>query len=298
RIRAFGINRADILQRRGRYPAPPDAYDARIPGLEYAGEVEALGPRARERAIGDRVFGICVAGGYAEMVCVHERTTMRIPSELSFEEAAGIPEAFMTAYDALDQGGLLPGGSALVHAIGSGVGSAAVQLVRRAGGHVVGTSRHAAKLGRAKELGMSAGCLFDEPWDQAARDLTGGRGVDVVLDFVGAATFARNFSAVRIGGRVVQIGTLGPSQGEIDLRAVMAKRAAFIGTTLRVRPLEEKIELARRFGRLVVPGFVDRTLRAVVDRVYPFEAVADAHRTMEANSNFGKLVIRVDESAA
>ncbi|MBV8354344.1 MAG: NAD(P)H-quinone oxidoreductase [Candidatus Eremiobacteraeota bacterium] len=293
RVRAFGINRADLLQRRGRYPAPPDAYDPRIPGLEYAGEIEKLGPRARERKLGERVFGICAGGAYAEFLCVHERTTVRMPQGLSFEDAAAMPEAFMTAFDALEQGGFAPGGSALIHAVGSGVGTAAAQLVATAGGTAIGTSRTAAKLERARAFGMSAGALADEAWEDVARSATGGRGVDVVLDFVGASTFARNFAAIRTGGRVIQIGTLGSSKGEVDLGVVMAKRAAFIGTVLRSRPLEEKIAIARAFERLVVPRIAEGVLRPVVDEVFDFERVSDAHRAMEDNRNFGKLVVRV-----
>ena len=169
RVRAFGINRADVLQRRGRYPAPPDAIDPKIPGLEYAGEVESLGPRARERKVGDRVMGITGAGAYAELLCVHERTAVRIPDGLGFEEAGAIPEAFMTAYDALERGSFAAGGSVLIHAIGSGVGIAAAQLVAAAGGIAIGTSRTRDKLDRAREYGMAAGALLDEKWDELAR---------------------------------------------------------------------------------------------------------------------------------
>lgn len=293
RVRAFGINRADVLQRRGRYPAPPDAIDPRIPGMEYAGEIEALGPRARERKIGERVFGITGAGAYAELICVHERTTMRVPENLSFEEAAAIPEAFMTAFDALEQGGFGPGGSVVIHAAGSGVGIAGVQLVAAAGGLGLGTSRSPEKLERAKGFGLAAGVLLDDAWDEVAKDLTAGNGVDVVLEFIGVETYARNLRALRVGGRIVQIGTLGVSKGELELGTLMAKRAALIGTMLRARPVEEKIALARRFERLVVPKFAEGRLRPVVDTVFEFEAVAESHRRMEADKNFGKIVVRV-----
>lgn len=293
RVRAFGINRADVLQRRGRYAPPPDSIDPRIPGLEYAGEVEALGPRARERKVGERVFGITGTGSYAELLCVHERTAMRFPENLSFEEAAAIPEAFMTAFDALEQGGFAAGGSVLIHAVGSGVGIAGVQLVAAAGGRGIGTSRSRAKLERAQTFGLAGGALLDEAWDELAKQLTGGLGVDVVLEFIGAATYARDLRALRMGGRIVQIGTLGGSKGEIDLGLLMGKRAALIGTMLRARPLEEKIALARRFERLVVPQFATGELRPVVDVVFAFEEIAESHRHMEADKNFGKIVVRV-----
>jgi NADPH2:quinone reductase len=293
RVRAFGINRADVLQRRGAYPPPPDAVDPRIPGLEFAGEVESLGPRARERHVGDRVCGITGSGAYAELLSIHERATIRIPDGLSFESAAAIPEAFMTAWDALDRGGFAAGGAALIHAVGSGVGTAAVQLVAAASGIAIGTSRTPSKLERALALGMAQGVLLDQAWDEVARARTGGAGVDVVLDFIGPATYARNVAALRVGGRIVQIGTLAGVRGEIDVGLLLRKRAAWIGTTLRARPLEEKLALARRFEQLVMPQFAAGKLQAIVDAVYEFDDIAESHRHMESDRNFGKIVVRV-----
>ncbi|MBV8601542.1 MAG: NAD(P)H-quinone oxidoreductase [Candidatus Eremiobacteraeota bacterium] len=292
RVHAFAINRADVLQRRGLYPAPPDAIDKEIPGLEYAGEVEALGPRARMRAIGERVFGITGAGAYAQRLCVHERATMRIPDGMPFVDAAAVPEAFMTAFDALAQGGFAPGGSVLIHAVGSGVGLAALQLVATAGGTAIGTSRTAEKLARAQPYGLAASALLDEAWDELARRHTHGAGVDVVLDFIGPSVYARNLAALRIGGRVVQIGTLAGGKAEIEIGLLMQKRATWIGTTLRARPIEEKIALARTFERLVVPQFGAGRLRAAIDTVYEFEQIAEAHRRMESDRSFGKIVVK------
>lgn len=293
RVRAFGINRADVLQRRGAYPAPPDAIDPRIPGLEYAGEVESLGPRARECRIGERVCGITGAGAYAELLCVHERSTVRIPQGIDFPSAAAIPEAFITAWDALEQGAFAPGGSAVIHAIGSGVGTAAAQLVSSAGGIAIGTSRTRDKLERARAFGMTDGALLDESWDELARARTGGQGVDVVLDFIGPSTYERNLFALRVGGRIVQIGTLAGAGGAIDAGRLMQKRAAWIGTMLRARPLEEKILLARRFERLVMPQFASGRLRPVVDAIYSFDQIAESHRRMESNASFGKVIVTV-----
>jgi NADPH:quinone reductase len=293
RVRAFGINRADILQRRGLYPAPPDAIDPRIPGLEYAGEVEALGPRAREKRIGDRVCGITGAGAYAELLCVHERTTVRMPERMPFESAAALPEAFITAWDALEQGRFAPGGSVLIHAVGSGVGIAAAQLVSAAAGIAIGTSRTRDKLERAREFGMTDGTLLDDDWDQLARARTDGAGVDIILEFIGPSTYVRNISAVRIGGSIVQIGTLGGSRAEIDVGLFHRKRVAWIGTMLRSRPIEEKIDVSRRFERLVIPQFESAKLRTVVDTVFEFAQIADAHRLMESDKSFGKIVVRV-----
>ncbi len=293
RIRAFGINRADVLQRRGLYPAPPDAIDPRIPGLEYAGEIEALGPRARDRKTGDRVCGITGAGAYAELLVVHERATVRAPEGMPFESVAAIPEAYMTAWDALEQGGFAPGGSVVIHAVGSGVGTAAAQLVAAAGGIAIGTSRTREKLERAREFGMTDGTLLDDEWDQLARARTNGAGVDLILDFIGPATYARNISAIRVGGRIVQIGTLAGAKSEIDIGLFHRKRVAWIGTMLRARPIEEKIALARRFERLVIPQFESGKLRPVVDTVFAFDQIAESHRLMESDKTFGKIIVRV-----
>lgn len=293
RIRAFGVNRADILQRKGFYPAPPDALAPKIPGLEFAGEVDAVGPRARMRKVGDRVCGITSSGAYAEFLCVHERTAVQIPDGIAFEEAAAIPEAFMTAWDALEQGGFVPGGSVLVHAAGSGVGTAGVQLVAAAGGISVGTSRTAEKLERAKQYGLSEGELLDNAWDELAQAKTGGAGVDIILEFIGISTYAKNLSALRVGGKIVQIGTLGGVKGEINLGQMLAKRATWIATTLRARPLEEKIELARKFERLVMPQFVSKKLRPIIDSTFAFNEIAQAHRQMESDKTFGKIVVTI-----
>ncbi|MGH7715924.1 MAG: NAD(P)H-quinone oxidoreductase [Vulcanimicrobiaceae bacterium] len=293
RIRAFGINRADVLQRKGFYPAPPDALAPKIPGMEFAGEIDALGPRARQWKIGDRVCGITSSGAYAELVCVHERTAIRIPEKMSFEHAAAIPEAFMTAWDALDQGRFEAGGSVLIHAAGSGVGTAAVQLVAAAGGASIGTSRTADKLARLKEYGLTASELLDGPWDELAKKQTAGAGVDIVLDFIGVSTFAKNLSAIRTTGRIVQIGTLGGVKGEVNLGLMLAKRATLIATTLRARPVEEKIALARTFERLVMPQFAAGRLRAVVDKTFDFKDIAETHRHMESDKTFGKITVRV-----
>ena len=293
RVRAFGINRADVLQRKGFYPAPPDALAPKIPGLEYAGEVEAVGPRARERKIGERVCGITSSGAYAESLCVHERTTVRIPEGLSFERAAAVPEAFMTAWDALEQGRFQAGGSVLIHAAGSGVGTAAIQLVSAAAGISVGTSRTADKLTRAKEFGLTAGELLDGAWDEVAKQHTAGAGVDVILDFIGIPTYAKNLSALRTSGTIVQIGTLAGVRGEINLGLMLAKRATWVATTLRARPLEERIQLARRFERLVMPQFSAGKLRPVIDATYKFDDIAETHRRMESDASFGKIVVTI-----
>ena len=291
KVHASGINRADLLQRRGRYPAPP-GWPADIPGLEFAGVVEEAGPACRSFGVGDRVMGVIGGGGYAEYVAVHERASVRVPDVLTGEAAGAVPEVFMTAFDALFlQMGLAAGETLLIHAVGSGVGTAAVQLARVAGVRTVGTSRTPAKLEQARALGMDVGVVGDEHWPARVAEATGGRGVDVVLDLVGAPYIAGNLEALATGGRWIVVGVSGGTAGEVDLRRLMGKRASITGTVLRARALEEKIVLARAFEARVCPQFERAMVEPVVDRVYAPDEAAEAHRRMEANLNFGKLVV-------
>jgi NADPH2:quinone reductase len=291
RVHASGINRADLLQRRGRYPAPP-GWPEDIPGLEFAGVVEEAGQACRSFGVGDRVMGVIGGGGYAEYVAVHERTAVRVPDLLTWEAAGAVPEVFMTAFDALFlQMGLAAGETLLIHAVGSGVGTAAVQLARAAGVRTIGTSRTPEKLERATALGMDVGVVGDEEWPARVAEATSGHGVDVVLDLVGAPYIAGNLQALATRGRWIVVGVSGGTTGEMDLRRLMAKRASVTGTVLRARPLEEKIVLARAFEARVCSQLEERTVEPVVDRVYTPDAAAEAHRHMEANRNFGKIVV-------
>src|SRR5918999_875402 len=238
-VRAAGLNRADLLQRRGRYPAPPGA-PADIPGLEFAGEVESAGREARAFAVGARVFGITAGGAQAEYVVVPESHLAEVPTSLSWAEAAAVPEVFITAHDALlVQARLRTGEALLVHAAGSGVGTAAVQLARAAGaGGVYGTARTAGKIERAREFGLDEGiAVGDEAqaFADAVRAWTGGRGVDVVLDLVGAVYLAANLDALAPRGRLLLVGTLGGAHAPLDFHKVMGKRLRVIGTVLRGR---------------------------------------------------------------
>jgi putative PIG3 family NAD(P)H quinone oxidoreductase len=291
RVAASGLNRADLVQRRGQYPAPP-GWPQDIPGLEFSGTVEALGDGAEAR-VGQRVMGIVGGGGYAEAVVLHARELVPVPDGMSLADAGAVPEVFMTAFDALfAQLHLAIGETVLVHAVGSGVGTAALQLARAAGARVIGTSRTAAKLERARELGLEHGVLTGAgDWAQRVLELTGGRGADVILDLVGAPYLAGNQKAIAARGRMVVVGVTGGPKAEIDLRALMGKRATMVGTVLRARPLEQKIALARAFAERVVPGFAAGSLKPVIDGVYRPEQAADAHRRMEENETFGKLLI-------
>jgi putative PIG3 family NAD(P)H quinone oxidoreductase len=294
RVRACAVNRADLLQAKGLYPAPAGA-PADIPGLEFAGEVEALGPDAEGQAkVGDRVFGIVAGGAQAEYLTTHPRLLAKIPAGLEFDAAGAVPEAFLTAHDALvTQGGLRPGGTVLIHAAGSGVGTAAVQIARAMGCTVLGTSRTAEKLERARELGLdlaivnSSGTFADEVKAQ-----TGGEGVSVILDLLGAGALAENLAAIARRGRIVVVGLLAGAKAEIDLNALLARRATLVGTTLRARPLEEKIAATRLFAEQVVPWLDRGTVRPVLDVAYPLEDVRKAHERMASNAGFGKIVLR------
>ena len=295
RVRGSALNRADLLQRRGNYPAPRGA-PADIPGLEYAGEVEALGPGATLWPVGTRVMGIVAGGGHAEFLCVHEREAMPVPDELSWDEASAIPEVFLTAYDALfRQMRLRLGERLLIHAVASGVGTAAVQLAARAGATVLGTSRSPGKLQRAAELGLDVPIdAADGAWADRVERATDGRGVDVVLDLVGGSYLADSLRVMAPRARLILVGLTAGSRADVDLDLVLRKRLKITGTVLRSRPLEEKIALARDFSAAVLPALAARRVRAVIDRSFPFADIRDAHRFLESNESFGKVVLRWD----
>jgi NADPH:quinone reductase len=295
RVRATAVNRADLLQRLGVYPAPPGS-PADIPGLEIAGEIDALGEGVTELAAGERVFGIVGGGGYAEQVVVHARTLARIPAGLSFTDAAAVPEAFVTAWDAMvDQAQLSAGETVLVNAVGSGVGTAALQLARAIGARVIGTARTAQKLERAREFGLAKGIVAESAlFADEVLASTGGRGVDVVVELVGGAYVAADLSCLAPRGRIVVVGVMGGAQVALDLALLMHKRAELRGTVLRARPLEEKILAARALARHIAPLFADGVLRPVVERVLPLTDAPEAHRLMQSNATFGKIVLRMD----
>lgn len=294
RVHAAGVNRADLLQRRGLYPAPP-GWPAVIPGLEYAGEVEAVGHGVEWWMPGDRVMGLVGGGGYAEFVVVQEREALRIPERFSFEEAAAVPEVFITAHDALfGRLGLRPGERLLIHAVGSGVGSAALQLAKAAGATVIGTSRTDWKLDRARELGLDVGIhTLREDVVDVVRRSTDDSGVHAILDLIGAPFLEANLESLAVKGRMVVVGLTAGRTTEIDLGMVLRKRLTIVGTALRSRSLEEKIEATRAFERDAGERIASGELEPIVDRVFPLERAAEAHRYMERNANFGKIVLRL-----
>jgi NADPH2:quinone reductase len=297
RVRAAGLNRADLLQKRGRYPAPPGA-PADIPGLEFAGEVEQAGEDARAWRLGQRVFGITAGGAQAEYVVVPESHLAEIPDGLSFEEAAAVPEVFVTAHDALfTQGALRTGERVLIHAVGSGVGTAAAQLARAAGaGAVYGTARTRAKVERAREFGMDEGVVVSgEPraFAEAVRGWTKGAGVNVLLDLVGAAYLDANLEALAPRGRMLLVGTLGGASARLDFGRVMAKRLRLTGTVLRARSAEEKAAAVRRFAAEVVPLLARGSVRPVLDSSFGLSEASTAYARLESDETFGKVVLKV-----
>jgi NADPH:quinone reductase len=292
-VAAAGLNRADLLQRRGLYPAPAGSPQD-VPGLEYAGTVAAVGDGVTSVRAGDRVMGITGGGAMATHLVVHERELLPVPANLELEEAAAIPEAFVTAFDALTlQAEMRMGEVVLIHAAGSGVGTAAVQLCRVAGARPVGTSRSPEKLARCRDLGLEDGIAVEggDFADELAR-VTGGRKADLILDAVGAAYLGENVRAVAPQGRIVVIGLMGGAKSEVSLGALLSKRVTLVGTVLRSRPLEEKAAVAQAFARAVLPHFERGSLRPVLDAVLPMTEIAQAHARMERNETFGKLVMR------
>ncbi len=295
-VRAAALNRADVLQRRGLYPAPPGAPQD-IPGLEFAGEIEQTGNEVRSLRVGQRVFGITAGGAQAEYLLVPESALVEIPSNLDWAEAAAVPEAFITAHDALfTQAGLEMGERVLVHAAGSGVGLAAIQLGRTCGATVFGTSRTAEKLERARGFGLDeAVAVGNDPkiFADAVREWTNGAGVEVILDLVGGSYLAANLEALARRGRLMLVGTTGGGSAALNFGVVLGKRLRITGTVLRARSVEEKARATRRFAAHVVPLLARETVRPVIDKVYSMDEVREAHQRMESNESFGKIVLKV-----
>jgi NADPH:quinone reductase len=289
---ATALNRADLLQRRGFYPGPP--MDHEIPGMELSGRVVSLGRRTTLWQLGDEVMAIVGGGAYAERIAVHERQLMAVPASIGVADAAAIPEVWITAFDALVvQGGLTSGRTALVHAGGSGVGTAAIQIAKVCGARVIVTAS-AGKVARCRELGADLAVDYAvEDFVAAALEFTGGAGVDVVLDVIGGDYVERNIDALAVRGRIVQVGTMGGGMVSVNVGKLMPKRASLIGTVLRARPLEEKISITRRFSAEMLPLFDAGRLRPVIDRRFPLDDIVEAHRAMEANENVGKILIDV-----
>ena len=299
RVRAAGLNRADILQRRGFYPAPK-GFPERVLGLEFAGEVAEIGEAVKDFQIGDRVFGITAGGAQAEFVLSDENQIACIPINLNFIQAAAVPEAFITAHDALfTQADLKESETVLIHAVASGVGLAALQLAKAKDAQVFGTSRSGEKLVRCEKFGLDCGIVTDaDAMDnnthlfaeliQAKND---GKGVDVILDLVGAKYFEANLASLAPKGRLILIGLVGGAQAEFNLGIALSKRLKIIGTVLRSRSAAEKVEATRKFAEEVLPLLESSAVVPNVDKVFRLENVQEAHEYLETNESFGKVVL-------
>lgn len=298
-IKTSALNRADILQRKGFYPAPK-GFPERILGLEFAGEVAEIGKKVKDFKVGERVFGITAGGANAEFILTDESLLATIPDNLSFTEAATIPEAFITANDAVfTQGNLQEDESLLIHAVGSGVGLAALQLAKAKNIKVFGTSRTADKLEKCNEFGLDFGIITDTDsvitnpkiFAELINYNTNDKGVDVILDLVGASYFAANMESLALKGRLILVGLVGGREAQFSLGMALAKRAKIIGTVLRSRSTKEKAEATTAFINNVLPLLAEGKVKPNLDKVFKFEDVKEAHEYLESNESFGKVVL-------
>ncbi|MDQ3711720.1 MAG: NAD(P)H-quinone oxidoreductase [Acidobacteriota bacterium] len=298
-VKAAALNRADIMQREGHYPAPK-GFPEKILGLEFAGEVAEIGEGATNFKNGDRVFGITAGGAQAEFLLTDESLLARVPDNLNFTEAATIPEAFITAHDAIfTQGDLREGETLLIHAVGSGVGLAALQLAKAKNVKTFGTSRTADKLEKCNEFGLDFGVVTtsesveenSNAFAEIVQYKNDGKGVDVILDLVGAKYFAANLASLALKGRLILVGLTSGRTAEFNLGMALAKRAKIIGTVLRSRPTEEKAEATQAFVRDVLPLVAEGKIKPNLDRIFQVKNIREAHEYLESNVSFGKVVL-------
>ncbi|MEO8294400.1 MAG: NAD(P)H-quinone oxidoreductase [Gemmatimonadota bacterium] len=291
RVHATGLNRADLLQRRGNYPAPA-GWPANIPGMEYAGVVDVLGPGSSQWKVGDGVMGLVGGGAHAEMVVVHEAEAIAIPAGMGFTDAAAIPEAFLTAFDALStRAHITRGDRVLIHAVGSGIGTAATQVARWLGAScVLGTSRTQSKLDRTLAYGLDVAInTANTPFREQVNDP-----VNVILDVLGGSAFADNLAILAPLGRLILLGFLTGSATTADLSPVLRKRLTVVGTVMRTRSHEERVELVQEFAAKVLPAFSEKSLRPVVGAAFPMSELGRAHELMERDEAFGKIILNWD----
>jgi NADPH2:quinone reductase len=294
RVRATAVNRADLVQREGKYPAPAGV-PADIPGLEYAGDVDALGDAVTELKLGDQVFGLVGGGAYAEYITVNARATSKMPESISYEQAAAFPEAFITAYDAMvSQCRLSSGETVLISAAASGVGTAAIQIAYAIGARPIGTTRTEAKALKLKEFGLKDVIVnSDVTFAESVLAITQGVGVNVVLELVGGDYIVQDFKCAALRGRIVLVGMLGGPSCQLNLGQLLSKRLELRGTSLRARPLEEKIAAAQTFSKNIVPLIEEGKLKAVIDKSFALKDAAAAHEFLGKNESFGKVVLVV-----
>lgn len=298
-VKASALNRADILQREGRYPAP-SGFPEKILGLEFAGEVAQIDEAVRGFQIGDRVFGITAGGAQAELLLTDESLLAKIPENLSFSEAAAVPEAFITAHDAIfTQGDLRENETLLIHAVGSGVGLAALQMAKAKSIKTFGTSRTLDKLKKCEQIGLDHGILSDtdlveknpKAFAEIIAEKTGGQGVDMILDLIGAKYFAANLESLNLKGRLMLVGLTTGAKADFNLGTALTKRLKIIGTVLRSRSTEEKAAATRRFTEEVLPLFESGKVKPNIDRIFRLEEIKQAHEYLESNESFGKVIL-------
>jgi putative PIG3 family NAD(P)H quinone oxidoreductase len=296
KVRAAGLNRADLLQRKGFYPAPK-GFPERILGLEFAGEVAEIGENVTNFKTGDRVFGITAGGAQAEFLLTNETELVEIPENLSFTEAAAVPEAFITAHDGIfTQANLQSGETLLIHAVGSGVGLAALQIAKAKGATVFGTSRTQDKLEKCQDFGLDKGILIDhetKSFTELIQAFTDNKGVKVILDLVGAKYFPANLESLALKGRLMLVGLTAGAKAEFNLGLALSKRLKIIGTVLRSRSPEEKAAATQAFARDIAPLLRNGQVKPNLDRVFDFNDIAQAHEYLESNQSFGKVVLQI-----
>ncbi len=292
-VHVTALNRADLIQRRGGYPPPPG--ESEILGLEIAGTVAQMGGAVTGFEPGSRVFGLVGGGGYAEQAVIDYRMAMHIPDKWGFEQAAAVPEVFFTANENIfTLGRLAPGETILIHAGGSGVGSAGIQMAHHAGARVFVTAGSTAKINRCKALGAVDGINYKtDDFVALIQEFTNRKGVDVVLDFIGAPYLARNLTLLKTQGRLLQVGLIGGSSAAINLSLLMRNRLQIIGSVMRPQSVLEKISITERFVHRWLPLLKDGTLQPIIDTVFPLVQAGEAHEYMESNRNFGKILLKV-----
>jgi NADPH2:quinone reductase len=289
---AAGVNRPDVMQRQGLYPPPAGASD--VPGLEIAGEVVACGRGVERWKLGERIMALVVGGGYAEYCPAHENHALPIPEELSMIEAAAVPETFFTVWhNVFERGALKRGETLLVHGGSSGIGTAAIQLAKALGAHVITTAGSAEKCEACRRLGADVAVNYrNEDFVAATKSMTGGRGADVVLDMVGGDYIERNYEAAAVEGRVVQIGFQGSPKATVDFRRIMLKRLTHTGSTLRGRSVADKAAIARAVEEHVLPLIRAGRARPLIDSTFPLRQAVAAHARMESSAHIGKIVLK------
>ncbi len=293
RVKAAGVNRPDVQQRKGAYPPPPGASD--LPGLEVAGEVAALGEGVTRWRVGDRVCALTPGGGYAEYARVHETNTLPVPAGFTFSEAAALPETFFTVWhNVFERGGLKAGETLLVHGGSSGIGTTAIQLASAFGAYVITTAGSAEKCEACLKLGADRAVNYrEEDFVAVVKEATEGRGANVILDMVGGDYVARNYSAAAIEGRIVQIATQGGAVASADFSKLMVKRLTHTGSTMRPRPIEVKAQIAAGLEAQVWPLLASRRVAPVMDMIFPLTDAWRAHERMEEGEHIGKIVLDV-----